>query len=180
MKISIVYNSKTGFTKKYAEWIAEELGCAALPYKGFDIESAGEDDLLVFCGRIAAGKIENLNNVKKLLAGRENLSLIVAAVGATNPGASETINKMWAGNLSEAELETIPHFFLPGGIAYEKLGFGDKSLLKMVAKMLKNKKDKTEEEAEFEKILGGSFDNTAKEYIRPLVEYVRERTKGQE
>ena len=27
MEIIVTYNSKTGFTKKYAQWIAEELNC---------------------------------------------------------------------------------------------------------------------------------------------------------
>ena len=27
MKTVVVYRSKTGYTRKYAEWIAEELGC---------------------------------------------------------------------------------------------------------------------------------------------------------
>ena len=27
MKSVVVYSSITGFTKKYAEWIAEDLGC---------------------------------------------------------------------------------------------------------------------------------------------------------
>ena len=27
MKIIVIYKSKTGFTKRYAEWIAEELKC---------------------------------------------------------------------------------------------------------------------------------------------------------
>ena len=33
MSTIVVYQSETGFTKKYAEWIAEEFGCEAVPFK---------------------------------------------------------------------------------------------------------------------------------------------------
>ena len=33
MKKIVVYQSGTGFTAKYANWIAEELGCEAKEYK---------------------------------------------------------------------------------------------------------------------------------------------------
>lgn len=33
MKKIVVYQSGTGFTAKYADWIAEELGCEAKEYK---------------------------------------------------------------------------------------------------------------------------------------------------
>ena len=46
-------------------------------------------------------------------------------------------------------------------------------VLKMVSKLLKNKKDKTEEEADFERVLASSSDNSSRDYIKPLVEYVR-------
>ena len=39
MKSIVVYTSKTGFTKKYAQWIAEDLGCEA---KGLN-EISGEN-----------------------------------------------------------------------------------------------------------------------------------------
>ena len=30
MSTVVVYSSQTGFTKRYAEWLAEELGCQAV------------------------------------------------------------------------------------------------------------------------------------------------------
>ena len=33
MSTIVVYQSETGFTKKYAEWIAEALDCEAVPFK---------------------------------------------------------------------------------------------------------------------------------------------------
>ena len=33
MKTIVVYSSQTGFTEKYAKWIAEALNCEAIPVK---------------------------------------------------------------------------------------------------------------------------------------------------
>ena len=175
MKAIIVYNSKTGFSKRYAEWAAEELGCEAVPYKGFDKAAAGDDGLVVFFTRIQAGRIDKLNDVKKLLGGGADGRLVVAAVGAAPASAEDTINKYWADTLTEEELAIIPHFYMQGGLDFEKMGFAERSLLKMAMKILKNKKDKTDEESIFEEAISGSFDNSSRENIGPLVEYVRGR-----
>ena len=175
MKAIIVYNSKTGFSERYARWAAEELGCEAIPYKSFDKAVAGGGGLVVFFSRVIAGKIEKLDDIKKLLGGQADGRLIVAAVGAASAAAAATVEKYWTDNFSENELTSIPHFYLQGGIDFEKMGFGEKSVLKMVSKLLKNKKDKTEEEADFERVLAGSSDNSSRDYIKPLVEYVTNR-----
>lgn len=38
MKILVTYKSKTGFTKKYAKWIAEELNCETKDTKMFPLK----------------------------------------------------------------------------------------------------------------------------------------------
>jgi menaquinone-dependent protoporphyrinogen IX oxidase len=175
MKISVVYNSKTGFTKRYAEWIAEELNCGAVLYKNFNQSMANESDLVVFLSRVHAGRIEYLNKIKNLLDGSVSRRLVVAAVGAAPSAAEDTINKYWADNFSGEEIKTIPHFYMQGGLDYEKMGFGDKQMLKFARKFLKNKKDKTDEETDSIQISSSSFDNSAKEFIGPLVECVVNR-----
>ena len=39
MKTIVVYRSKYGSTKKYAEWISAELGCEMLEFKEAKIEN---------------------------------------------------------------------------------------------------------------------------------------------
>jgi len=175
MKKIVVYNSKTGFAKRYAEWAAEELGLSAVPYKSFDQSAAYDADLVVFISRIQAGKIEQLAGIKKLLGSTAPERLVVAAVGAAPMTAEETINKYWADNFSEEEMTKVPHFYMQGGLDYEKMGFGERSILKVVTKVLKNKKDKTDEESVFEQTLNSSFDNSSRDFIKPLVEYVMGR-----
>ena len=63
MKKIIVYQSKTGFTKKYAEWMAEVLNCMTVTFKK-DMKNLNEYDLIIFGGGIMAGKVNGLEQFK--------------------------------------------------------------------------------------------------------------------
>lgn len=46
MQTIVIYNSKTGFTKRYAEWIAETAGAGCLPLsEAKKNESATEEEM---------------------------------------------------------------------------------------------------------------------------------------
>ena len=169
MKSVIVYYSKTGFTKRYADWIAEELHCDVIPYKDFMKGAADVNATVIFGSRVHAGRIHHLNNVKARMSG----NLIVFAIGATPASAENVIHKIWADNLTETELNSIPHFYMPGGLDYSKMGFSDRAIMKIVAKLMKGKKDKTEDETGFGQAIQDSYDISSREAIEPLVNFVR-------
>jgi len=170
MKIVLFYNSKTGFTKKYADSIAQELDCDVKPYKDFEKTPINADDIVIFGSRILAGRIEYLDKVKA----RVKSNLVVFAVGAAPADAESTINKLWADNFTESEINTIPHFYMQGGLDYDKMSFVSRSVMKTIAKLLSKKKDKTEEEADFEQAISASCNNSSKEYVMPLVDFVNQ------
>lgn len=47
MKSIVIYNSQTGFTKKYAEWISEATGCEAVEFKTASKMNLFEYDAIV-------------------------------------------------------------------------------------------------------------------------------------
>ena len=60
MKSLIIYSSQTGFTKKYAEWLAESLECEAVDFdkvKTMTDEQFASYDTLIYGGWANAGKI---------------------------------------------------------------------------------------------------------------------------
>ena len=57
MRTAIVYCSQTGYTQKYADWLAEDLGCEAVPYADKTRVVLSEIDLLVFCSWFHAASI---------------------------------------------------------------------------------------------------------------------------
>lgn len=172
MKAIVVCNGKTGFTEKYGRWIAEELSCEMVKYEDMTKEKWEENDVIIYGGYIMAGRVNGLDKVKNELF-KEGKKAVIYGVGATDRRAVEVIGKMKSDNLTEEEQQKAGFFYLEGGICYERMGFLPKIMLKMMAKSLKNKKDRTAEETGMMQTLEKSTDKTNKEYIKPLIEYVR-------
>jgi len=173
MEIIIYCNSKTGFTKRYADWIADELKCDVLSFKDFSKKVISKDNIIIFGSRVHAGRIECLNKIKTCFSDKKNL--IVFVTGATPVLETSAIGKIWAANFTDNEIRTIPHFYLQSGLNYEKMGLIDRTIMRIVAKLIDKKKDKNETEKGFGKAIKKSYDISSKEYIEPLLKFVRDK-----
>ena len=176
-KILVCYKSVTGFTKKYAEMIAEELDCTLMDFKEVTVETVSQYDTVVYGGRCYAGTIDGLKKVKGLIAKCNVKNFVVFAVGATPNIAEETIQEAWRRNLTPDELRSIPHFYMQGGLRYENMPLHEKLMMKAFAAVMKSKiktkKDKAEEDQEFIRMISSSYDISEKEYIEPLVSFLK-------
>ena len=169
MKTIVVFKSNTGFTKRYGEWIAQELGCDAVSLKDVSAEKLRNFELVIYGGGFMAGSINGLSKMKKFYKGR----LIVFATGATPQSEIAIIEQAKNRNLTEEEQKEIPFFYMTSGLDYSKMNFIEKTMMGMLKKMLAGKKEQSEEEAQMAKMIAGSYDVCDKKYIEPLVEYVR-------
>ena len=170
MKSIVIYNSQTGFTKKYADWIAEATGCEAVPLKKAGRIKLAEYDAVVFGSWCMAESVSKVAWFKKQLpslaaAGKK---LFVFLVGASPAEAPEVQNALRR-NFTDDEWSKIQAFYCPGGLNYEKMGWGSRTMLKMFVKMLSNKKDITQKELAQVQRLSQSYDISDKKYIEPIV-----------
>lgn len=165
MKRVVVYQSSTGFTKQYAEWIAQELSCEAMPLKAVPSGMADEQDCIIFGGWVMGNMIMGLDKIRKSNAKK----LVVFAVGSSRE--EEDIKDAL---ISQNNLGDKPFFYMEGGFRFEKLNFIYKTILKTIKKSLMKKENKTEREKSMEQMLCTSFDHSDKKYIAPLISYVRE------
>lgn len=176
-KILVCYKSVTGFTKKYAEMIVQELDCELMDFKQVTDKILSQYDTVVFGGRCYAGAIDGLKKIKGLIAKCDVKNFVVFAVGATPNIAEETIQETWRRNLTQDELRSIPHFYMQGGLRYETMPLHEKLMMKAFAAVMKGqikrKKDKTEEDKEFIRTISSSYDISEKEYIEPLVSFIK-------
>ncbi len=169
MKTIVVYKSKYGYTKCYAEWIAEELRC--------DIkENAALGDILgydaVICGGgCYAGSINGAKLLTKNLAKLSGKRLILFAVGS-NSGADKDIVPFWDKALTPEQQKQIAHFYLRGGFDYGRLNGGDRLLMNLLKARLKKQKDPDEETRGLLAAYETPVDFTDKERLKELLEYV--------
>ena len=161
MKRIVVYQSGTGFTAKYAGWIAEDLGCEAKEFKTLKPGELAGYDMVIYGGWIMGGMVAGYDKVKKL----ELKNIVVFGVGMTVP-SEEFATKI-------AEQNQIPQerfFYFEGGYNPQKLGFVQKAMMNIIKKSLLKKADKTAEDLHTLETFKGA-DNTDRHAIKGLVEY---------
>ena len=174
-RLLILYKSKTGFTKKYAEMIAVETGGTAMDVKAAEPGILSSFDQIVFGSRMHAGRIDGLGDIRKLLRENEASLLALFVTGAMPNTETHTIADMWKNNLTEEELSSLPHFYMQSGLYYEKMGIFDRIMMEMFVFIMKHKKAKSHNEMHLAKIIAHSYDISSKDYIWPLVKYLNSK-----
>ena len=84
-KTVVIYKSKHGSTKKYAEWIGEELECPVLSADDFSKKELEDYENIIFGGCVQAGGIMGFDLIKKnmrRLAGKKLGEVQVLTAGA--------------------------------------------------------------------------------------------------
>lgn len=168
-KILIIYKSKTGFTKRYAEQIAKETNAELMEFKNMTVNTMSEYETVIYGGRLHIGTIDGLKKVKEYFSKSGAKNFVIFTTGAMPDSEKEIISEMWKNNLTPDEIVDIPYFYMPSGLCYEKMSVLDKVLMKGLKTMMKKKKDKTPKDISFEKAIANSYDISSKDYIIPLV-----------
>ena len=169
MKTIIVYESKTGFTERYARWAAEELGCECISLKNASKDKLAGYDRVIFGGWIMANMISGLPKLREMGVS----PAAVFAVGAS-PAFEEVITQMREQN----QLGETPFFYYEGGVDFDRLGFVQRMMLKTMKKMTEKKKDMTRQETAIVQLLAGNFDHTDREQMKGMLAYLGEKDNG--
>lgn len=159
MKVLVVYSSKTGFTAKYAKWIAEEVSADCMTVKEAADVDTGSYDAVLYGGGFYAGRINGADWMKKRIPSLKGKKAAVFATGAL-PEDSPEIKGAIDNNFSKEEQKTVTCFYYQAGINYEEMGWKSRIMMAGFRKMLKGKKDKTEQEKAMEQGISASFDVT--------------------
>lgn len=137
MKILITYQSKTGFTKKYAEWIHEELNSDIKDVKEISDKDISEYDIVIHGGWIMGGMINGLDKIRKL----NPKKLIVFGVGYTSKGEVDSKKLIEVNKLGD-----IPLFYYQWGMNPKKMGFIGRTMVKLVTREALSYEDNTNKE----------------------------------
>ncbi len=171
MKILVCYTSLSGYTKSYAEWIAESLQADIFPLKLVKAERASAYDIIIYGGSLHAVGINGIKFVKKLL----NLNapkVVVFAVGAS-PVKEGICEEILNGNFTQEEQNRITLFYLRGGFDYTRLNLYNKVLMKMLKLKISLKKSRTSDERGMLAAFDKPVNFTGREKLQDLLQYVR-------
>lgn len=171
MKTIVIYKSKTGFAKNYAQWIAKSLSADIFDASKVTAEKLISYDTIIYVGGLYIVGINGIKLIKENLNKLKGKKLVVIATGAS-PSRTDTIEAVKNGNFTAEELEHIKVFYLRGGFNYEKLFLIDKILMNLLKLKLKSKKDKAPDEKGMLSAYANPMDFTREENIREVIEYV--------
>lgn len=172
--IVILYQSKYGATKRYAEWLAEELSCDLVETKKATVDQIKKYDIIILGGGIYATGIKGISFLKKHYSQLKDRKIIVFAVGAS-PFDEKAISTLKDSNLQN-ELSNIPCFYCRGAWNEKEMSWTDRTLCNMLKKAVAKKDPSNYEpwEAALMEAIGSNHDWMDKEYLKPIIEYIKE------
>ena len=166
----IIYKSKYGSTRKYAEWLKEATGFEMAEAGKIKIGEVAKYDTIIFGGGIYAGGIAGISFLKKNIGMLKGKKIVAFCCGAS-PFDADFMKALKERNLS-GELSGIPLYYCRGGCDIANMHFSDKALCRMLIKSIEKKdpKERDERDEGFLELARTSCDWTDRSYIGPILE----------
>lgn len=171
MKTVVIYKSKTGFAKKYAEWIAEELSADIFDGSKINANMLTAYDTVIYGGGLYAVGINGVKYITQNLNKLKDKKIVVFATGAS-PAREDAISEVRDKNFTSEEQKYIQFFYLRGGFDYSRLKPFDKVLMTLLKWKLKRKKELTSDERGMLASYDKPVDFTRKKNIDKIIDYV--------
>lgn len=170
----ILYQSKYGATKRYADWLAQATGFLAVEVKKARISEVEQCDTIILGGGIYASGIAGLSFLRKHIQVLKNKRILVFCVGAS-PYDETTFQEIVRHNMKEP-LNYIPCFYCRGAWNLDQMSVIDRNMCRMLRKMVAKKPP--EEYEVWEKALMAAGDErcdwTDKKYLEPILNAIKE------
>lgn len=170
MKGIIIYHSSTGFTERYAKWLSESLGYETVPFAKRATVDPAACDIILFGSYFHMGMIRKIKWLKEQLPSLADKRVGVFVTGGM-PAGWEDIEKGLKQNFTDDEWKRLGVFYLPGGMAYEKMGPVDRALMAGFRSMVRKKEG---ENSELYQHIKASYDLSDKAAITPVVDWCKQ------
>jgi len=171
MKTVVIYKSKTGFAKKYAEWITEKLAADIFDVSKVTTNMLTAYDTVIYGGGLYVVGINGIKLITQNLDKLKDKKVIVFATGVS-PFREEAINEVRNKNFTSEEQKHIQFFYLRGGFDYSKLKTFDKVLMTLLKWKIKWRKELTPDERGMLASYDMPVNFTRKKNIDDIITYV--------
>lgn len=168
----VLYRSKYGAAKKYAELLRAQTGCTVCEAARADALSFGPYRCIVFIGGIYASGIAGLSTLRRHLGRLQGKRVAVFAVGAS-PADEKALAALKAHNM-KGPLQDIPLFYGRGAWNEQAMTFKDRTLCRLLRKAVSRKDPGACEpwEAALMEAGGSACDWTDPAYLEPLAAFL--------
>lgn len=173
-KTVVIYKSTSGFTKKYAEWIAQSLNCDLLNRKQANLKKILDYEIIIYGGSLHAVGISGVDIISKNLPSLKEKTIVIFATGAS-PARPEIPSVVLNRNFTSDQQKQITFFYLRGGFDFNKLDLVNKALMTLMKWKIKSKKEWDSDDKGMMAAFSNPIDFTDKDNLKELLEFVRSK-----
>ncbi len=175
MNTVVIYKTKYGSTRTYAEWIAKELNCPALDAKTVSVSDLESYDTIIYGGGLYAEVINGITLITKNIDKLSGKKIAVFTTGITPLDCRDYYDKMVIDkNFKPEMLSRVRVFNFLGKMVLDELSLVHRTALKTLKKIMSSKENPSEMEKLLVKLCDADGDFTDRSAIRDLIEYIKE------
>lgn len=173
MNAIVIYKSKYGSTKQYAEWIGEALSCPVQEAKSVSAKDLETYDTLIYGGGLYGEVINGVHLITKNMEKLRGKKIAVFTTGITPLKYREYYDKMVIEkNFKEGIPSEIRVFNFLGKMVLKELSVTHRAALKTLKKIMQGKENPSEMEKLLIELCDADGDFSDKAAIDALLEYV--------
>ena len=174
MNAIVIYKTKYGSTKTYAEWIANELDCKAFDVKDIKVDNLSEYDTIIYGGGLYAETINGVTLITKNIDKLSDKKLIVYTTGITPLDCRDYYDKMVIDkNFKGTTKDKVKVFNFMGKMVLDELSFAHRTALKALKKLMSGKQNPSEMEKLLVELCDADGDFCDKAQIDELVKFAK-------
>lgn len=175
MSTIVIYKTKYGSTKQYAEWISEDLGCDAVDAKNVKVDDLLGYDTIIYGGGLYAEVINGMSLITRNIDKLRDKKIIVYTTGITPSDVreyydGEVIDK----NFKKGVPENIKIFNFLGKMIQKELTPVHYAAIVSLKKIMSAKKNPSDMVKLLLELCDADGDFSDRKYIKELVEYAKE------
>ena len=180
MKSIILYGSRYGSARRYAQELSSKTGIPAVGYR--DIPSLSGHQTIVYIGALYAGGVLGLARTLRSLSLRDGQRLVIVTVGLADPDIPQNRE-----NIRNSLPKQIPAqlygraavFHLRGAIDYQALSLGHRTMMALLHRSLQKKpaEEWSEEDRALMETYGKRADFADFASLRPIVNEIQGDTE---
>lgn len=174
MNSIVVYKTKYGSTKTYAEWIADDLNCEAVDVKDVKPDDLLKYDTIIYGGGLYAEIINGVGFITKNIEKFKNKKIIIFTTGITPSNVREYYDgEVIQKNFKNGVPENVKIFNFLGKMILDELTLVHRTALKTLKKIMSSRENPTEMEKMLIELCDADGDFSDRKYIWELVEYAK-------
>ena len=173
--IAIVYSSKCGHTKRYADWLKEEIDADVIAITSFAVNRMASYRLIIFACGVYGDKLSIMDFLKKNISSVPMQKIMVMAVSWYTNDSEEAKQKLIADNYPDQfKHNNVPIFVINSGIDKKLISPTDKVKLVAAKAMIDKKDGRTSDDINALAIIKGYADQTSKDNLASIIKGVDE------